>query len=187
MKDKIPVMFELFRDVLCNAQLSNQKRAVEMLKESKSRRESSVISSGHSYAAVRLGAKQSLMGYYKERTGGLTYARSLDRLLNEAENNWNEFQKKLESIRDLLLKNEKDSLIINLTGDDPSLTASKDAVSNFVQQLSKLSSTTSPKELSCAGGDNFPFIPGWNNSMLLPPENEGFIIPSQVCWNELLM
>jgi Zn-dependent M16 (insulinase) family peptidase len=56
-KDKIPQLFDLFHEILCEAQLDNQKRAVEMLKESKSRRESSVISSGHSYGAIRIGAR----------------------------------------------------------------------------------------------------------------------------------
>jgi Zn-dependent M16 (insulinase) family peptidase len=57
VSDKLNDLFEIMKDILCHSQLNNQKRVIEMLKESKSRRESSVISSGNSYAAVRLGAK----------------------------------------------------------------------------------------------------------------------------------
>ena len=36
--ENVPIMFDLFFDVLSNAKLDNQKRAVEMLKESKARK-----------------------------------------------------------------------------------------------------------------------------------------------------
>lgn len=57
MTAKAPELFRLFLDVLCNARLDNQKRAVEMLRESKSRREAAVISNGNSYAATRIAAR----------------------------------------------------------------------------------------------------------------------------------
>ena len=43
-----------FEDILANAKLDNQKRAVEMLKESKARKEASILSSGHTFGATRL-------------------------------------------------------------------------------------------------------------------------------------
>lgn len=55
--DKIPALVGLMRDVLLTANLGNQKRAVEMLKESKVRKQSSVVSSGHTYAATRLASR----------------------------------------------------------------------------------------------------------------------------------
>jgi hypothetical protein len=57
MTEKVPQLFGLFMDVLCNARLDNQKRVLEMLRESKSRREAAVISNGNSYAATRIAAR----------------------------------------------------------------------------------------------------------------------------------
>jgi hypothetical protein len=57
MADRAPQLFGLFLDVLGNARLDNQKRVVEMLRESKSRREAAVISNGNSYAATRIAAR----------------------------------------------------------------------------------------------------------------------------------
>ena len=60
--EKVPVMLDLMTDILMNANLNNKKRAVEMLKESKIRKEQSVITSGHTYAASRLAARYSFLG-----------------------------------------------------------------------------------------------------------------------------
>ena len=45
-------LFDLARDVLMTARLDNQKRVIEMLKESKAGLESSLVSSGHSYGVL---------------------------------------------------------------------------------------------------------------------------------------
>lgn len=172
--DKIPNLFGIFEDVLCRARLENQQRAVEMLKQSKASRESSVISSGHSYAASRLGAQGSALGYYKEVTSGLTYARALDRLLDEAENNWEVFSKRLMSIRNLIMKNYLTSVIVNLTGDENVISSAKPAVGEFLD----LVAATASQGGSPASGT--PFLTKWTGDKLLPRRNEGIIIPSQV-------
>lgn len=56
-RDRIPALLELMSDVLLNANLNNKKRAVEMLKESKARKQSAVLSSGHTFGATRLSAR----------------------------------------------------------------------------------------------------------------------------------
>jgi Zn-dependent M16 (insulinase) family peptidase len=57
VRDKIPTLLELIYDVLSDANLGNQKRAIEILKEKKIQKQSSVVSSGHTYAATRLAAR----------------------------------------------------------------------------------------------------------------------------------
>jgi hypothetical protein len=141
--------------------------------------------------------RHSPLGRYREVTSGLTYARSLDRLLDEvrvlgafkeplnqcicinfifqAENNFNSLQTKLESIRRILLKREKDSLLINLTGDNKTLAEANSQLSSF---LCKLANSASAAEESQVEGP--PFLLNWSEPS--GSENEGFIIPSQASY-----
>lgn len=48
--------------MLTDANLGNQKRVLEMLKESKARFRSSVVGAGNTYASIRLSSRYSLPG-----------------------------------------------------------------------------------------------------------------------------
>jgi len=96
-------LFSIMADILTGAKLDNQKRVVEMLKESKSRQESSLVSAGHSYAAMRLAASNSKLGKINEYTSGVEYLKFIRELLETAENDWPVVQARLEAIRSTLL------------------------------------------------------------------------------------
>jgi hypothetical protein len=164
--EKVPAMFELMTKVLTDANLDNQKRAVEMLRESKISKQTSVISSGQSYAASRLAARYSFMGYLGEVTGGITSLRRAGALLEEAEKDWPAMYKRLTSMRDKIVK--QSGMIVNLVGDEKVLAAVKPAVDTFVGGFKKEAPAT--KTLA----------EGFSKSMLLPREDEGFSVPSQV-------
>jgi hypothetical protein len=123
--------------------------------------------------------RHSALGYYREVTSGITYAQALDRLLNEAENNWGAFQARLERIRNSILKNEAKSLVINLTGDDAVISSARPVVHDFMRELSQRS-LAAELALASSKGPTRPFLASFDDSHLLPPENEGFIVPSQV-------
>jgi presequence protease len=59
-----------------------------MLKESVARMESSLLSSGHSYAGTRLSSSHTLSGAISEMTGGVSYLSTLKQLLHTAENDF---------------------------------------------------------------------------------------------------
>mmetsp|Transcript_5115 Transcript_5115/g.5246 ORF Transcript_5115/g.5246 Transcript_5115/m.5246 type:complete len:809 (+) Transcript_5115:63-2489(+) len=102
VSDKAPVMFDLMNDMVKNTKFDNKKRAVEMLKESKVRKESSVISAGHTFGAARLAAKYSFLGYLGELTGGLTSVRAAGGILDQAENDWPTMLARLTRMRDTI-------------------------------------------------------------------------------------
>jgi len=167
--DKIPVMLDLFSEVLLNAKLDNQKRAVEMLKESKVRKETSVITSGHTYAASRLAARYSFLGYLGEVTGGLTSVREAGALLEQAEKDWPAVVARLEKLRASIVK--KGAVIVNLTGEDKVLNAAKPAVEQFLKNI-----PSNSKASDAATG----LVKSWTSKKLLSMQNEGFSVPSQV-------
>merc|ERR1719163_1899084 len=87
-------------------------------------------------------------------------------MLNEAQDNWPSFLAKLERVRDSLLS--QDGLIINLTADPPLLETIEPTLSSFVDKL-----PATPKVAAEARK--------WRDAVqLLPRENEGFAITTQV-------
>lgn len=168
--DNIPTLFELFEDILLNANLNNQKRAIEMLKESKIRKESSILSNGHSFGASRLAGRHSFMGYMGEVTGGLTSVRGAGALLENAEKDWPALQARLEQLRTKIIR--KGSMIVNLTGDKKVLQSSAATIKSFIDSLP-----------SAAIEKGIPLVEQFNakkQDKLLPLQNEGFAMPSQV-------
>ncbi|GAB5036284.1 zinc metalloprotease pitrilysin subfamily a, partial [Nannochloropsis oceanica] len=85
---KATELFSLIKDVLTDANLGNQKRVLEMLKESKARYRSSVVGAGNSFASIRLSSRYSLPGLISEKSEGISYMLALDALIEQAENDW---------------------------------------------------------------------------------------------------
>lgn len=177
-RERIPVLLELMSDVLLSANLKNKKRAVEMLKESKVRKQTAVLTSGHTYGAARLAARFSFLGHLGEVTGGLTSVRDAATLLELAESDWPAVERRLERIRAKIVRRRTDrsSVIVNLTGDRKTLDSAAAVVKSIVSKLPTVAagaSDASEKSL----------MENWranSQSLLLPMKNEGFAVPSQV-------
>ena len=143
--EKIEALFGIFSDILLNAKLDNQKRAIEMLLEVKARRVNSVVGNGHSYGITRFAADKSFLGYLAENMGGLSYLRNIDDLLGLAEHDWPKLLKRLEGIRGAIvnksgLSNEHDNalpatVVVSLTGDEKLLQGAKQYASGFIDVL----------------------------------------------------
>jgi Zn-dependent M16 (insulinase) family peptidase len=108
---------------------------VEILREKVSGMEASIVSSGHSYAAARIGARHSLLGAFNETTGGISYLHSARAMLDEAESEegWPVLRARLEAMRASLLTacrpgeggdaSERSRFMVNVTADAPILEA----------------------------------------------------------------
>lgn len=169
--DNVSILFDLFLDILQNSKLDSQKRAVEMLKESKARKEAAVLSSGHTFAATRLAGRSSLLGHLNEVTGGLTSLREAGRLLQAAESDWPALHRRLEKLRQAIVKRGK--VVVNLTGDQQMLQTALPTVNRFVQSL----------PAAKQGGAKSELLAQWETQRvqkLLPLRDEAFTMPSQV-------
>jgi len=164
--DKVGDLLELTHALLADAKFETaQAKAVEMLKESKTRLESSFISSGNSYAGMRLGARHSLRGAIAEQTQGVTYYETVKALLEQASADWPTLLARLEKLRDTLLA--KDGLVINLTADPAALDASMPALHAFVDKLPATSA--------------HPAAPAWREAAaMLAQTDEAHAITTQV-------
>eukprot|EP00638_Chattonella_subsalsa_P000190 CAMPEP_0117753950 /NCGR_PEP_ID=MMETSP0947-20121206/12545_1 /TAXON_ID=44440 /ORGANISM="Chattonella subsalsa, Strain CCMP2191" /LENGTH=1031 /DNA_ID=CAMNT_0005572959 /DNA_START=256 /DNA_END=3351 /DNA_ORIENTATION=+ len=156
-------MFDLIHTMLTDAKLDNRQRVLEILRESKAQIEAGVITAGHQFAANRIDARYTTADYIQEITSGVSYVETLKQLLDQAENDWPTLQARLEKIKATLMK--KDNILINLTGDDEVLEKTRASVSDFISKLPEDSAT------ACAE---------WASAKLIVPENEGFVVPTQV-------
>jgi len=135
--DNTDKLLEIFNLVLTESNLDSQAKIIEMLKETKSRVESSIQGSGHTYANSRLLSRYTVNGFISEQTAGITYLASVKKYLAMAEDDFPALLAKLEGIRTTILKSEKcrDGMILNLVADEDVLSESKDEVDKFLTNL----------------------------------------------------
>ena len=170
VQSKPEQLFNIVGDVLKGARFDNQKRIVEMLKESKAGMESSLVSSGHSYASTRLSSVHTVAGALGEATGGASYLPVLRELLETAEKDFPALQARLEAMRDTLLQ-DKSSLLVNLSGDKATLGMAEAALDAFLADLKPTNSECSSSNMS----------ESWKDDLSPRPlANEGFVVPTQV-------
>ena len=169
--EKIPSLFNIMKMVLLDSNLGNQKRAIEMLKETKARRETQIITNGHTYGASRLGARYTLLGYIGEVTGGLTYVRGLNALIEQAEKDWPSLERRLNNLRNAIVQRmDSTKLVLNLTGEDRILTLAKIPSLEFLHSIPKAAPESHASNL----------VKSFSAAKLLPTINEGFAVPAQV-------
>jgi len=165
-------MLNLIHAALTDANLNSQDRAVEFLKSTKASLENAFLSSGSSYAQMRIMARRSLAGYVDEVTGGLTYLHTVEQLLHTAESDWPSLLSRLEFMRSLLF--DRRSAIVNVASDAKSLKTVSPAIDAFVLSLpirSNVAVASQPTLQDAKSGEV---------SLRLTSSEEGFVVPTQV-------
>jgi len=186
--DNSDELFNLMHMGITDSKLDNQARALENLKATKSSMESSLKSSGNSYASSRLYARRSLSGYIDEIAGGITYFEALPGLIKMAEEDWPKLHAKLVRMNALIL--QKKAIMINLSGDKATLKQVDGHADKFVKSL--LAATEEPWYTKLAetlqwGGSNAgeqgPTVSDamkGKPNLRLAQEDEGFVVPTPV-------
>ena len=165
--EKAEDLFGLIHALVADANLADgQAKAIELLREQQQALESQFISSGNQFAGMRLAARNSLLGYIGEATQGVTFYESVKQMLKQATDDWPSMLARLETLRDTLLTQE--GIIINLTADEKVLEDVQPTIDAFVAKL-PAKAAVDPKAAA------------WKDAVqLLPRENEGFAITTQV-------
>jgi len=181
--DKVNELFSLFKLILTEARFDSQKKVVEILKESRSKLESSVQGSGHTISNARLKARYRVGGYVDEVTSGLSYLDTVKSLLTQAEEDWPSLLTRLENMRSTILDESlcRSGMILDVTGEKKVLEDIDSEVESFLNSLpGKAGGSTVPdfyKELH-------PWVPEAKKKMeeQLPVKDEGFVVPTQVSY-----
>ena len=137
LAEKTDKLFDLILTILTRSKLDNQQKAIELLSSSCASQESSIASSGNSYALQRLQGRYTVAGAMSEKFSGVTSYEDCKTLLKQVKDDWPSVLKDLQTIRAKLMDMNaiKNGLIINLTGDEDTLRTIQPELQKFIEKL----------------------------------------------------
>lgn len=181
--DNVDELFSIFNLILTDTTLDSKSKVIEMLKEGKSRLESGIQGSGHTYALNRMRSRYTAAGYIDEMMSGISSLDSIKALLKEAEEDWPSVLARLENIRKTIITQEtaRDGMFLDLTGDSKVLETIQPSVESFLQ---KLPGDSNGAKLPNFYKEQHPWAAQATKKMteLAPVIDEGFIVPTQVSY-----
>ncbi len=130
-------MLSLFKEIIQNNVLVTQEKVIQIIERKISNYRSSIASSGHSYAYMRMNARYDVQDYIYERLNGISQFNTLLSLLDKATNKWDSFQNRLTKILQIHSSIDSANTIINLTGDVDALDNAKPVVKDFISSFKK--------------------------------------------------
>ncbi len=131
--EQAPEMLGIMADVLTTVRLDNPERFRQLVLESKARKESGVIPSGHSFVNDRLRASFNEADWLSEQWSGVSSLFFLRQLAQEIETDWPGILAKLEAIRTTLLN--RNAMLCNITVDGEGWDAVRPALDSFLADL----------------------------------------------------
>ena len=181
--EKTPELFDLMKLILTDARFDSQSKVLEILKESRSRMESTVRGSGHAAINTRMKARYRATGYIDEMIGGISQLETLRDLIKQAEEDWPTLLNRLENMRKTILDDNtcRDGMMLDITGDAAVLEAVDTPVENF---LSNLPGASNAGKLINFYKEEHPWIAPIKKLMTekTKVEDEGFVVPTQVSY-----
>lgn len=131
--DKMDNAFDLLKEIISFTKLNDEKRLLEIIKETKSRLEMYLNSSGHSASVNRAISYFSEAGRFNEVTSGISYYRFVQGLEADFDNIKDELVASLEQLMVLIFR--KENLIVSFTSDEEGLATLSGKLLPFVDQL----------------------------------------------------
>jgi len=182
--DKSMELFDIMRQILLESNLDSKDKVITFLKENLSDLESSVPSSGHSYAARRIRSHYSPLGFVGEKTSGVMSISSKKVLLKQANEDWPSLLERLVRMRQIMLSGGRDGMILNLSGDNRVLTTIQDSVMNFLQNQLPAVSDPPPPPLPDFSVVDHPWVAPIRAEMeqYAPIGDEGIVVSTQVSY-----
>lgn len=181
--DKTDELFSIFDLILRDANLDSKSKIIEMLREAKTSKESTVQGSGHATANARIGSRYSVIGYINEKMSGISSLDTVKELLDQAENDFPALLARLENIRSTILEQNtcRNGMILDMTGDAQVFEKISPSVDTF---LSQLPGDSSGSKLQNFYSEIHPWAIAAKKEMAAeaPLVNEGFVVPTQVSY-----
>ncbi len=160
MMHQVDDLFDILRDILMNVRLDNKERFRQIVLESKSGLEQSVIPGGNRMINLRIRANFNKADWANEEMSGFNTILFMRKLVERIDNSWKDVLAELEEMRSILIR--KENMIVNATIDEKNW-------HNCYERAEFLMGS-----IQSSGQD----YPGWNPDY--PKEFEGFVIPSLV-------
>ena len=163
MNDKLEKAVDIIKEVITKTDFNDEKRLKEILEETKSRLNKTIIQSGNIAGRMRAVSDYSADYYIREQISGIAFYKFLEDILEHYDSRKDEVIQKLSDTKKYIFR--KDNMIINYAGD-------RESYENVKTYLEKLQ--------SCMY-DSVDFKPNFDGWTFEPSQkNEGFITSGQV-------
>ena len=126
-------LHDLMAEMLLESKLDEKEIFRQLVLESRAGAESRVQSGGHSVAAGRLDAMDSVAGYVNEQLGGLAQLEYLKKLSKRIDEDWDGVVADLERVRAAVVA--RANSVTNLTADAKTLESVAGSVESFLDAL----------------------------------------------------
>ncbi len=131
--EKLPIMFDLIKEILLETNFDDKQRILEILNNVKTNMESHYISSGHSVAFTRLKSHFSEISAFDEYLDGIPYYNFVSDLLKDFENNFSEILGNLKNVSEKIINRKY--LYISFSADESELKKQKKTIENLIADL----------------------------------------------------
>lgn len=168
--DKIPKALDLMREVITSSKLDDTKRIYEIIRETKSRLQMKLNSSGHNVTVERAFSYISQSGYFSDLTKGIRFYRFLEDLEKNYETRKDYLVEKFKKLRDLIFTSK--GCVISITADEKGYASLSDSIEvlKAALPLEIVNEHRDVSEVILSANYNFPVV----------KLNEGFTYSGQV-------
>ncbi len=133
MYDELPAAFALMTEIMTASKFTDESRILEILEELKSIMQANLLSSGHTFAAVRAMSYFSETAAVSELVNGLPCYRMLEQLTENFDANKKELVAKLEELAKCIFRPE--NLLVDITATEEGFACIKDLVPSMKAKL----------------------------------------------------
>jgi len=126
-------LLDIVHDVLLTVRLDNQERFLQMVLETKARKETALVPSGHRVVLTRMGRHLSEAGWVNEQMNGVDSLFFVRQLAEQAERDWPAVLSRLEQVRQALVN--RATIICNVTLDRSNWDRVRPQVTEFLTSL----------------------------------------------------
>ena len=144
---KLPVAFDMMREILTESKLGDEKRLKEILAMSKSRLQMRFQSSGHATAALRAMSYFSPISKLKDMTAGIEYYELIKELEEHFDEHKEELIKNLQTLAKHLFR--KDNMMASYTAAREGLTGLESWMDTFARELQGAKAEWGPCVIHC--------------------------------------
>ncbi|ABR47877.1 Peptidase M16C associated domain protein [Alkaliphilus metalliredigens QYMF] len=131
--EKLPKLFELLTEMISASQFDDNRRLKEVIRETKSRMEMSLMQEGHMIAAKRSVSQISTVGKYIELTRGVSFYQFVSDLETNFDEKLPEIQQKLKNIAGKIFV--KQNLLVSVTTEEKDYPLFSTEFKSFVKVL----------------------------------------------------
>jgi Zn-dependent M16 (insulinase) family peptidase len=126
-------MFSLIKQILFDSDMTNKKKAVELLQHLIDDMEDDIQDRGSMFTTTRITSRYSLTGFVSEQWKGITQLFNLRRALYQAKTNWDELSDRLVLMQDAMKRGNRNGMLLSVTGDKQSIKDISAGIQIFVR------------------------------------------------------